>query len=313
MKACLITAALTGMALAGEVWSTAERDGRIEVKRGDSVVLAWQAEPLPNPAGGEKFASGAFLHQLRTPAGFECTTIQPGDHLHHLGLWWPWKIIEVEGVKYNTWEIQMGQGARIARSSKLLANEPDKIEWELVNETVIRKPGLPPEPVIHETARLAISFQDDAHVIDLAINQRSLGKPVTILKHHYSGFSWRGPSSWNKDTSKLTTSEGKGRDDANATSARWLMVSGPASRGMATVLIMSAASDLAGTPEKLRVWDSKTHDGLPFVSINPVQNQSLPLDPGHPAVSQRKYRVILADRVIDPAAAEAAWKLWMRK
>lgn len=303
--------ALAGTAMAAEPWEIRERDGRIEATRGGSFVLGWQAKPLANPSGGEKFTASAFLHPLRTPSGFEWTTIQPSDHLHHFGLWWPWKYIEVDGAKYNSWEIQEGQGAHVARNAKLLAKGPDKLEWELVNETVIKKPGAAPEPVIHETARLSITADGgDAYVIDVALKQKTIGKPVTITAYRYSGFSWRGPGSWNKDNSTMITSEGKGRDDANGKPARWVVVRGPAPNGSASVLMMSAASKEAGTPEKLRVWDSKAHDGAPFVNFNPVMSQSLELDDAHPAVSNRKYRVIAADRVIDAAAAEAAWKKW---
>ena len=77
--------------------------------------------------------------------------------------------------------------------------------------------------------------------------------------------------------------------------------------------MMSAAVELAGAPERLRVWDSKAQNGEPFVNFNPVMETPLPLDDAHPAVSNRKYRVIAADRVIDAAAAEAEWRTWMRK
>ena len=75
--------------------------------------------------------------------------------------------------------------------------------------------------------------------------------------------------------------------------------------------MMSAAAKVAGTPERLRVWDSKMLNGNPFVNFNPVMKKPLPLDDAHPAVSRRKYRVIAADHRIDAAEAEAEWKKWM--
>jgi hypothetical protein len=283
---------------------------RLEFRQGDKLMLAWQVEPLAEPKGGGKFAASAFIHPLCTPDGFACTNIQPSDHLHHLGIWWPWKHVEVDGKKSNTWEMQEGQGAHVARSVKPLANEPGKAEWELHNETVIKKQGAAPEVVIHETARMVLTAGTDATVLDISLRQKAAGAPVTIPAYRYSGFSWRGPASWNKDNSTMTTSGGKGRDDANGTPARWLMVSGPALQGTATVLILSAAEKLAGTTENLRVWDSKTHNGAPFVNFNPVMKEPLPLDDAHPAVSHRKYRVIAADRVIDAATADAEWRKW---
>lgn len=300
----MMAAAVTGTAVAEEA-------GKIEVKSGDTVTFAWQAEPLASPAGGEKFAGSAFLHSLRTPSGFEWTTVQPPDHFHHFGLWWPWKFIEVDGAKFNCWEIQEGQGAHVARSVRPLSD--GRQAWEFLNETVIKKPGAAPQTVIRETARVAVTVGGDAQVLDISLDQKAAAGAVTIANYRYSGFTWRGPASWNKHNSTLTTSAGKGRDEANGTPARWVVVSGPTPSGSASVLMMSAAADLAGTPENLRVWDSKMATDAPFVNFNPVMEQALPLDDAHPAVSHRKYRVIAADRVMDAAAAEAEWRKWLGK
>ena len=75
------------LAAADEV--AGEQDGRLTVRRGDTLVMAWQSKPLEKPTGGAKFAGSAFLHELRTPSGFAWTAVQPADHLHHFGLWWP--------------------------------------------------------------------------------------------------------------------------------------------------------------------------------------------------------------------------------
>jgi hypothetical protein len=290
-------------------WTTAEKDGRFEANYNGALMLGWQAAPLATPVGGEKFAGSAFLHPLRTPAGFEWTTIQPDDHKHHFGLWWPWKYIEVDGTKYNCWEIQEGQGGHVAKGAKTLSSGPGLLECEFLNETVIKKPGAAPVTAIHETAKLAVSLKGDAQVLDISIRQRAAGAPVKIVEYRYSGFSWRGPASWNKDNSTMTTSAGKGREDANDTTARWVMVSGPTPHGSASVLMMSSAE----TPEKLRVWDHTAHNGAPFANFNPVMDHPLPLDDAHPQVSLRRYRVIAADHTITAAEAEAEWKKWTGK
>jgi hypothetical protein len=303
-------------ALAAEsgTWTTREHDGRVEARRGDTLLFAWQSTPLANPIGGEKFKGSAFLHPLCTPSGFQWTDSQPADHLHHFGLWWTWKYLEVDGARFNVWEIQNGQGGHVARSVRQLAGGPDRLEWEFQNDVVVSKPGQPDLTAIHETARVGLAMSGtDAVVIDVALHQRAADLPVRVVENLYSGFSWRGPGSWNKDNSRLTTSEGHGRDDANGTPARWVLCSGPTPNGSASVLLMSAAIDLAGTPEKLRVWDSSAQNGKPFVNFNPVTQTALPLDDGHPAVSKRQYRVVAADRVIDAAAAEAEWRKWLGK
>lgn len=303
--------AISAAAPADEPWTTARTEGRIEVSHRGRPVFAWQKEPLGSPKGGaEKFAASAFVHPLRTPGGFVCTAIQPDDHLHHFGLWWPWKFIEVEGRQYNCWEIQEGQGAHVARDAKRVEGD-DNPAWEFLNEMVVKKPGERPRTAIREKARVASRVDGDALLLDIAIDQEAAGPPVTIVEYRYSGFSWRGPLAWNKDNSRMTTSEGKGRDDANGTTARWVVVSGPADTGEASVLMMSAAEKLAGGPEKLRVWDASGMNGNPFVNFNPVMEMPLPLDADHPAVAKRKYRLVVADHRIDAAEAEDAWRKWM--
>lgn len=282
-------------------------DPRVTFKKGDATVFGWQQAPLSEPIGGPKFAGSAFVHPLATPSGFVCTTIQPSDHPHHFGLWWSWKYVEVEGKKYNTWEIQQRQGAHIARSMEELSRTQDSAVWEVKNETVLTK-GDGFKVVIQETGRFTLALRDDATVLDIALDQKAVGGPVVIDKNHYSGFSWRGPGSWNKDNSTMLSSEGKDRDHANGTHARWVIVSGTSPKGKVSVLILSKAHKLAGTPEKLRVWESKNHNGTPFVNFNPVYDKPLPLDETNPAVSNRCYRVIAADRSIEVEEAEEEWK-----
>jgi Methane oxygenase PmoA len=286
---------------------------RIKFPDGKAPVFCWQKTLVAEPKGGEKFATSAFIHPLTTPGGFVCTDLQPSDHLHHLGIWWPWKFVEVDGKKFNTWEIQEGQGAHVARDVKVISSGPDNAEWEFRNETIIKSKEAEPKVVIRETAHVTLTKRGDATVLDIILRQKAADAAVTITAYRYSGFSWRGTHDWNKDNSTMITSSGKGRDDANGTPARWLAVSGPTPKGTASVLILSAAEKLAGTPENVRVWDSKNHNGAPFVNFNPVMKNAMPLDEAHPAVSHRSYRIIASDRAMDAATAEAEWKKWMAK
>lgn len=302
---------LASATFAAEPLASIDGDGFLAASRGGETLLSWRKAPLSSPAGGAKFAGSAFFHPLRTPSGFELTTIQPSDHLHHFGVWWPWKFIEVNGTKHNTWEIQEKQGGHAAKSATALPAENGALRWRLENETHTTGPDGKQATAILETTTASFGAEGaDAFFLDLDIRQKAAGAPVKIVDYRYSGFSWRGPASWNKDNSTMTTSGGKGREDANGTQARWVVVCGPTPKGKASLLMMSAASRLAGGEEKVRVWDSKAHNGTPFVNFNPVMNQALPLDEAHPAVSHRKYRIIAADREIDAQSAEAAWKKW---
>lgn len=301
MKTALILACLTAPLLAADQPATGDER------------FTWQATPVASPVGGAKFASSAFIHPLKTPSGFVLTTIQPSDHLHHFGVWWPWKFVEVNGNRYNTWEIQEGQGGHAAVSATMVSSENGVTTWELKNRTVVKPKGAEPLTAIEETTLLSSRREDDANIIDIEIRQSAVGSPVKIVEYRYSGFSWRGASSWNKDNSVMLTSGGKGRDNANGTPARWVVVSGDSPKGKASLLIMSAAATIAGGEEKVRVWDSKAHNGAPFVNFNPVMDKPLMLEPSNKAVAHRKYRLIAADHAITAAEADDAWKNWTGK
>jgi hypothetical protein len=311
MKSTLFTslAALLGVMIAQGDPTEADAE-RILFPSAETPVFAWQKNPMTKPKGGEKFAVSAFIHPLTTPSGFVCTDIQPADHLHHLGIWWPWKYVEVDGKKYNTWEIQQGQGAHVARSVKEISRMKFGAQWEVSNETVIKQGGAEPKVVIHETGRITLTMREKDTVLDITLDQIAAADSVVIGKYRYSGFTWRGPEAWNKDNSTMLSSEGKGRDDANGTPARWLLLNGTSPKGPASVLILSQAQIIAGTAEKIRVWGPKDHNGNPFVNFNPVFDKALPLDDANPAVSKRAYRVIAADRALDAVEAEAEWKKW---
>ena len=300
--------------LAAQTMTSFSQESRVEFPKGKEPVFGWQKDFLEKPKGGEKFAVSAFIHPLRTPGGFVCTDLQPDDHLHHLGVWWPWKYVEVDGKKFNTWEIQQGEGAHVARGVKRVESSAEGVqEWEFTNETIVKPKGEEARVVIRETAHVALRADKDATVVDITLRQQAVEAEVAIAPHRYSGFSWRGPHDWNKDNSTMITSGGKGRDDANGTPARWIAVSGPTPGGSASVLILSAAEKHAGIAENLRVWDSKNHNGAPFVNFNPVMQKPLALVEANPAVAHRKYRVIASDKAMDAATAEAAWKEWMAK
>jgi len=286
-----------------------EGDEFIGATAGDVVVFSFQKAPLAEPRGGPGLAGSAFIHPLRTPSGFAVTDFQPPDHLHHFGIWWPWKFVEVDGRRHITWELQMGEGEHRAKSARLVSHENSKLTWEFHNETLVKTKGEETRPVIaeHTVASLYHDEEAAAHVLDLEIRHTPVGPAVTIPAHRYSGFCWRGPASWNKDTSEMLTSGGMDRDHANATPARWAMVTGPTPTGQATVLILSAAASIAGGEEKLRVWGSQAHQGVPFINFNPVSGHPQALTEENKAVSHRRYRVIATDRKLDAAAAEKAW------
>jgi len=304
-----------GLLLALPAWAEFEavdRDGRIEIRDGEKLVFGWQVAPLDNPKGGEVFAASAFIHPLCTPSGFELTSIQPDDHLHHLGLWWPWKMLTVDGKKHITWEMQEKQGQHVAVAAKVVEKSADEVLIEATNRSLIGEAGVDRRPVLDEQVRLRFfRIGKDAYGLDIHITQQPVrGIDVTVTRYHYSGLSWRGASEWTKENSVMLTSAGLDRDHANGNPANWVTVEGTTPRGRATMLMMSAAAKDDGRAERLRVWDSKMHGGAPFVNFNPVMGDSIALKPEHKEVSDRHYRLVIADRSIAADEVDRLWGEW---
>lgn len=309
MAAMVCCAAVTPVQAGFEV---ADKNGRIEIRDGGNVVFGWQHETLKEPKGGEKFACSAFVHPLCTPSGFDLTEVQPGDHLHHLGVWWPWKIISVKGEKHVTWEMQQGQGRQIAVGAKVKSQSADVVVLEAENRHEIKPKDGDYVPVVKELTTLRFArMGDHAYVLDITIRHSPIGsEAIEISKYRYSGFSWRGTPVWNKDNSVMRTSGGHDRQNANGQEANWVTVDGETKAGRATMLMMSAAPKNGGTSERLRVWNASAHNGAPFVNFNPVVKESIVMTPERKEVALRRYRLVMADHAIASAEAEKLWKAW---
>lgn len=315
---CICLAALVSAVVlpAQAAFKVVDIGGRLEIRDEGKTVFGWQHQPLSEPKGGAIFATSAFIHPLCTPSGFMLTRIQPDDHLHHLGLWWPWKTLTVDGKKYVTWEVQEKQGRHIAVSARVTRESADEVVIEGINRTEINLPEKGYQPMLEEKVVMRFSRMGaDAYLLDIDIAQQPIdGIGVTVSKYHYSGFSWRGPEGWNQDNSTMRTSGGQDRDHANHQPADWVSVDGKTSpQGMATMLMMSGASQIAGAPELLRVWGSNMEKGTPFANLNPVAKQPVELNAQNKSVSQRRYRVVIADRAILPEESDKLWKEWQKK
>jgi len=283
----------------------AEDSELLKVKVGDKDLISYQAKPMAKPKGGvDKFPASNFIHPLKTPAGFVVTDLQPGDHLHHLGLWWPWKYIETEGRKVLCWEMQKGDGIIQAKESK--ATEKGFTAKSIY---VDRKGG--GKTLLNETLNVTVSKIMDkpasGYYLDMEIIHKVAGdKPITVTKYRYSGFALRGVHSWNKTNCKALTSEGKDYDKSNFTRAKWIFVEGAAAEGKTAGVLLMSRPDNQDHPEKLRTWNNKTHNGAIFINFNTVQDKSWVFEPGKKYA--RNFRVFVYDGKITAEQAEEMWK-----
>jgi len=301
----ILMAAFFALAILAE---SALAEGLLEVDVAGKPLVNYQSKPLSNPKGGDRFKGSDFIHPLKTPSGFVLTDIQPGDHLHHFGLWWPWKYVSNDGRKVLFWELQKGEGIIKAREAK-------KTEDGFVAESVYidRKAKGGPEVWIEETVDAKVSDIVESpargYFLDLAIRHVVAGQsPLEIVKYRYSGFALRGTAEWNRDNSTVLTSEGKDYSESNFTRARWVLVQGENGEGgKAGVLMMSNPAN-HDHPEKLRTWDPGTHNGAIFINFNPVQVEPWTMRPGKEYV--RLYRLFVFDGSLDAGEAEKLWQMY---
>ena len=289
----------------------AEDSELLKVKVDGADLVCYQAKPMSKPKGGQdQFPGSNFIHPLKTPSGFVVTDLQPGDHLHHFGLWWPWKYIETEGRKVLCWELQKGDGLIQAKESKLTEDG-----FTAKSVYIDRKAKGGAKVLLHETLNVKVSKIIDkparGYILDLEIVHEVAGdKPITVSKYRYSGFSFRGTPAWDAKTSSVLTSEGKDYDAANFTRSKWVRVEGQAGEGKTAGVLLMSRSDNQDHPEKLRTWNKKTHHGSIFVNFNTVQEKSWVFEPGKKY--PRNFRVFVYDGKVTAEQAEGMWKAYAK-
>lgn len=285
--------------------ATFASQGVLNIKVGGKDLISYQSRPMTNPKGGDKFFGSDFLHPLKTPSGFIVTGMQPDDHLHHFGLWWPWKYIEVEGRKILFWELQKGDGIIEAQGGELTTDG-----FTSKSIYIDRKCPDGPRTVLNETLKIKVSDLIENPVkgynLDFEIIHQTAGEKVTVTKYRYSGFCLRGTEHWNKDNSTVITSEGKDYSQSNFTRARWVRIEGDAGNGRTAGVLMMTNPENHDYPELLRTWNPKMYNGAVFVNFNTVQETPWEFLPGKKYT--RKFRVFIYDGSLSTEDAEKMWK-----
>ena len=141
-------------------------------------LVTYQSEPMSKPRGGDMFKGSNFIHPLKTPSGFVVTDLQPDDHLHHFGLWWPWKFIEVGGRNVLFWELQNGEGIIQAQNVSPVGNG-----FSAKSVYIDRKAARGPLTVLAETANVAASAITDEPAKGYFLDSRAATFPdITHIK-----------------------------------------------------------------------------------------------------------------------------------
>lgn len=291
-------------------------DSVLTISYGNNKLLTYQFKTVYPPAGQDTaYKRSGFIHPLYAPHGQVLTAIQPPDHYHHYGIWNPWAHTVFENDTVDFWNLKKRQGT--VRFVKFISQKQSRgfAEYTALHEHVVFYKDGNEKVALNEWQTVRVyppGTNGDVYTIDLIFKMScATQSPLMIIGYRYGGLAWRATGYWDKGNVEMLTSEGKTRDNADSTSARWLIVQGklPGNEEGGIVLLSHATN--YNHPEPLRVWDKQGNRGRGdvFVNFAPTKNKDWLLDPGK--TYKLKYRLVVFNGVVDAAKAEAYWQAFV--
>lgn len=286
-------------------------DRAITIKADGKNILSYQHAVCDVPEGVDPlFRRGGFIHPLWSPAGQVLTRIQPPDHYHHYGIWAPWTKTTVEGREVDFWNLGSGQGTVRFAGVDFLRSGEKQGGFRVRQDHVELAGEKAPRTVLKETLEVRAGEAkvggQTVWVIDLASTFVNVLDSLVVLEQYRygGGIGFRATEDWNKDNCRVLTSEGKTRQDADGSRARWCDVSGGADR---SGILFLSHPDNYQHPEPMRVWpDNILPTGDFFFEFCPIRHVAWTLQPQQPY--PLRYRMVVYDGSLNAETAEELWK-----
>lgn len=288
-----------------------EDDSALVIKAYDKNVLQYNYRTHYPPADVDSaFKRSGFIHPLWSPAGNVLTQINPKDHYHHVGIWNPWTHVLYKGKEVDFWNLGDKKGT--VRFAGFINKDAGAVYAgfkALQNHVAFNIPQQGDESIAMNEVWDVRVYNTGEHVwlVDFTSTlNNAADDTITLEEYRYGGFGFRAAPDWNNKNSKVLTSEGKTRKDADASTARWCTVDGDMQSGHSGIEFMSYPSNY-NFPEPMRVWPENMNGrGDVFFSFSPTRNKSRVLMPGKNNVL--KYRMLVYDGTITAKEAETIWK-----
>ena len=297
--------------------SIEQSEAAIVVRQGDRVVLTYNKQSPPIPAGIDPlFARSGCLHPVLTPSGKSVTTMFPVDHPHQQGVFSAWVKATYNRKPVDFWNAAKGTGKVLHERVVEIFETPSKAGFEV---DLIHR-ALKPEAVdvLRERWRITVHVRNDAvHCFDLETTQSALtDRPLKISKYRYGGVAVRGPTQWlsSKDNAVADASDearspsgflnnlGSDRVKGNHEHAKWVSLWGELEGKPVSITVLSHADNFRA-PQAARLHPTK-----PYFCYAPCVDDSFVIDREHPYLGT--YRFLVTDAMPDPEQIEQEWQAW---
>jgi hypothetical protein len=288
-----------------------DSSGSLILRDHNHHLLQYNYATVYPPAGIDTlYKRSGFIHPLWSPNGQILTNIHPKDHWHHVGIWNPWTHTEFEGKETDFWNLQKKEGTvrftsflsqtqgdiwcgfkalqdHIATNQNASSASADKIALHEIWDIRAYNPG-------SDTTRRIWDFTSTLSCVNAGIQ---------LLQYRYGGgFGFRATAEWDATNSKVLTSEGKTRINADSTRARWIKITGNTKAG----ILVLCAPDNYDFPQPLRVWPENTERGEIMLNYSPTKMMPWNLEYGKEYM--QRYRIMVYENDLTAAEAENAWQ-----
>lgn len=285
----------------------AENEGQLEIYQNERKIIGYQMAIKGVPKGvSENYQRSGYLHPVNTPRGKRLTRIQPEDHYHHYGIWNPWTHTLFEGDTLDFWNLYKKQGT--VRFAEMLKKNTGPVfsEFEVLHEHIVLKNDAD-KLALNEIQNIKVfPLNQSQYLMDITIQYEcATDQPFKIIQYRYGGFGWRTTEEWDNQNSRVLSSEGNTRKNADGSTARWCIVDGKLNDGHGGALMLSHPENY-NHPEPLRVWPEDQYGrGDLFVNFANTKTTDWTFEPGK--TYTLKYQLIVYDGKMEVASAEQAW------
>jgi hypothetical protein len=291
-----------------------EQAKTISIQRGDKIVLVYNKQSPPVPAGLDpRYNRSGFLHPVASPSGRVVTATFPKDHPHQHGIFSAWVNTTFDRRKIDFWNLVGGTGRVV--HEKVVSTSDDKSGIGFAVDLLHRTEGDKPINVLRERWRITlVSSSDEFNCFDIESTQTALTDiPLTVHKYHYGGMVLRGPVAWlngksqsakvkSAAASRFVNDHGSDRKKGNHEHAKWVALTGNLD-GQAVSITVLCHRDNFRAPQAARLHPSK-----PYFVFSPCVDGEFVIDKEHPL--HNRYRYIVTDAQPDHAWLNEQWTAW---